>query len=629
MRNRYGLASILGLCLALGPAVDARALPQTQSAAGSVTVDPPLSLRGHTYVVRYDTDSPERESSAIRLFDTTLDTFERRRITRIVVSRDGVAVADPNELADVFWAYTAAALLYDRATDFDLGSIPSTFRDDLHRVTTNPLFIDQRLKAALKGPQQETLEALRAILAPSSASREVTALIADTQAEVEDGHRVVNAVGDVIETMKWSESRSLRAIQRDVGRAFADWRPVAVAGSAHLDIGGQQIELLNGLDVIAFGLRVIALGDLSADRAEWLVTYRAIHAPPDGELNDDQSAAAGTAIDEAAIAGVQELDVFGEFVREEAVEFAGRVGEKVIAENAAKWLANRAGLQFSVHRMVSAAGAVGIGLTLGEVLLGTGEMYSHMRIAERADELRLRGRATRLVMQREVRGGDPPAEFNGDLAMEYRSAYMLESLAAAQAHRSYADGVGAMVEPGLRQKLNPVSWIKGDEWRAAVQGLRAIAAAEESAAEAETGHPAYVAAAVTLAVESVSGGENPPNRPPRPDPDAASRKAERATAPAGPGGAPRRRRRGRAIVGRFAQAQGHRSRRRAAGADGRGARVHGRRATAEHPRRDQAVPPTRQARHADRPRRHVRRRAGPWRKDPDRIAQLRVGGSVR
>jgi len=518
----------LGAFIALVPAASARAQLQAPLAEGLVTVAPPLSLNGHQYVVQYTAEGPDQHSSAVILFDTTMETFERRRINKMVVTRDGEVVADADELADVFWAYTAAAYLYERGPDFDLGSIPSGFRDDLHRVTTNPVFLDQRLRAVLKGPERETLEALRAILAPRSAPSEVSALVKDAQSQVEDGQRVVDAVDDVIATMRWSESRSVRAIQREASRYFETWQPLAVAGSTYLDVGGTHIELLNGLDLIAFGLRLIALGDLSAERAGLLTAYLAIHAPLDGEFNDYQAAAAGKAVDEVAVAGEQEANVFHEFVHDEAIEIAGRAGEKIIAERAARWLASHVGLQFPVHRMVSAASAVGIGLTLGELLLGTGEMYSHMRVAERSDELRMRGRATRLAMQEEARRDASPAAFDGDRAMQYRAAYMLEALAAAQAHRSYADGVAAMVEPGLRQKLNPISWLKGEEWRAAVQGLRGIAAGEEAAAEAEMGHPDYVSAAVTLAVAGSSGGEGPKDRRPRHDPDAAARRLERA-----------------------------------------------------------------------------------------------------
>ena len=144
-----------------------------------------------------------------------------------------------------------------------------------------------------------------------------------------------------------------------------------------------------------------------------------------------------------------------------------------------------------------------LGFTLGNLIYGLDDLYNNFVLAERADELRRVFNAGRVQLQQEV-AQSSGTYYDGELAAQFRTAYMLESLAAAQAFRFYSDGVDATVREGLTALFNPIYWFKGDEWREAAAGLRDIANDLEVEAEDKIGHPDFVDTAVVLVTQRLA-----------------------------------------------------------------------------------------------------------------------------
>lgn len=178
---------------------------------------------------------------------------------------------------------------------------------------------------------------------------------------------------------------------------------------------------------------------------------------------------------------------------------------KELAKQYVTIVARDQGVKTPAKVVGGAAAAVGLGLTLGNLLYGLDDLDHNMRLADRSNALRQQFQASRQGEEGQARGGAKAKQFDGDLAEAYQAAYMLEALSSAQAQRSYADGVAAMID-GVRGKLNPLAWLHAKDWREAVDGLRGLAAQTEARAEEDIGHPRFVDTAVALAQNPLAPG---------------------------------------------------------------------------------------------------------------------------
>ena len=203
--------------------------------------------------------------------------------------------------------------------------------------------------------------------------------------------------------------------------------------------------------------------------------------------------------------GEQRLTIAKEFITDEvaetlldaAGEFSVQAGANLIAE-----LSKKYGAQVSTRAVVAAFYAVSVGTTLGSLLYGTDALFANFKLAERAEELRTTFRAGRLSLQRQATKEKGVAQdsfvYNGDLAEKFRAAYLLETLSAVQTQRAYADGVAATFQlPNPAQFIN---WLRGQDWKVAVEGLRKQADVNEANVLDEIGSPAYLDTAVALAL---------------------------------------------------------------------------------------------------------------------------------
>jgi len=504
MRNRKRtpisclLVSLL-LALLLPPA-STQATPNLQTGP-AVVIQPPLLYQGHRYTVEYRPTGDYRSDSTAFFFQATPEFFDRRGITDLLVRRDGEPVTDAEELYRVFLLYTAADALYRHLPHDPSSAIPPGFREDLQAVTRNPLFIEQWIKGLFVSREEQTLEALRAILSPQ--------LETDTVSQLADGiaqamgrvNTAVEAVDQTIEAMRFSNNRTVRNLQKDIRQVFKEWRPITEQGASYVDIGGSRIEFFNALDVIALGVRLLWAAQLNRERVEWLTRYQSGSYTGEAALDAEQMAAVITARAEAEEAWVQRADVILQFARAHVVDAAYHLGRDQLARLWVQKSWETFGKRTTGHLVAGVASATLVGLSLGNLLYGLDDLVTNFRVAERADELRIAFRTGRAQLQLRARQAGSNV-YDGSLAEDFRAAYMLEALAAAQAYRSYADGVGATVNKGLLDLLNPLNWFVGDDWREAMNGLRKLADQGEREADNAIGHPPYIDTAVALAQET-------------------------------------------------------------------------------------------------------------------------------
>lgn len=488
----FGLLAVLAL---------SQVRPTKANGPNQVTLVPPLRLAGSTYLVTYEAGGSYRDADA-RLLVFSAAELKERDVRQLVITRGGRAVRDRDELERVLTAYQAAVYLYRFGPDTSLGSIPDDFVDTLHRVTNNPFFLKQIVAAQLKGRELETADAFLAILTPQVASDPARDFGEAMVTGLRNGKRGWDAADDALALAKVTGNPTVRTVYKDATDAFGDWTQLGDAVEPTLDIGtGIELELVNGLDLVRLGLEVFFVAPLSAERADWLRTYADSHPSGAGAFDTAQRRAGALAASEAHDINLHRHEIVREFAREELVDISAGAGRQVISRAFMDWTTARSGEAVANHALAWAS-AAGLGLTLGGLLYGLDDVYDNFRVAERCNEIREHVYVARLDLQNAVRTPSSKAFYNGELAEAYRQAYMLEALSAAQAHRSYADGVAATYNKGWLEKLNPLSWLKGREWSAAVDELRTLAANEERQAEDAIGHPANLAFLVSLAADT-------------------------------------------------------------------------------------------------------------------------------
>ncbi|MBI1927646.1 VWA domain-containing protein [Candidatus Poribacteria bacterium] len=476
----------------------------------TITIQPPLVYKGHNYTVEYQTTGNYQHVETQRFFAeaSTPDFPQGLGITALTVRRDGVPITDEDELRTVFTIYNAARVLYERPADASPGTIYPGFREDLNQVTGNSILIAQQAVTSsgsfFKSRQDKTLETLRAMLTPQVPQSQVKQLAQSIRQQVEQSNTVIDALDDVLKVMKFSNSRTIRDLQKNIREVFKDWRPVTEQGTAYIDIGsGHHLQLANALEVISLGIQLLWTADLDPKRAEWLRTFQSKLAGINIGFDPDESMAADMVWKESQDASVQRANIILGFAREKAVDAVTKLGTEELTRMWVEWSWQTFGKRTTGHWIAGAATQMDLGLILGNLLYGLDDLYTNFTLAERADHLRETFRNKRIALEF-LASSRGKATYDGNLAEAFRVSYMLEALAIAQEQRSYADGVAATVRKGLLEQLNPINWFRGDDWRAAVEELRKQAAQDERTAEEYIGHPTFVDMAIALATQNTA-----------------------------------------------------------------------------------------------------------------------------
>jgi formylglycine-generating enzyme required for sulfatase activity len=248
---------------------------------------------------------------------------------------------------------------------------------------------------------------------------------------------------------------------------------------------------------------LLAMQELSQERAGWLQTY--IERFPSGAagFSRDPLRAAATVLNEVEEDRLQRANLLLEFFRNEALQKLLAGAGKLTAKQATALtadLAARYGFSISTQAVASVLSALSVGLTVNSILYGTDDLVANFQLAQRAEELRTTFQAGRAMIQAEAaeRAEDG---YDGDLAVAYRTAVLLDTLAGAAAYHAYAEGVAATQRtPNL---LTLLITLLGEDWQAAAEGLHRSADNAERTVLNDLDNPTMLDAAVTLALTRV------------------------------------------------------------------------------------------------------------------------------
>lgn len=462
------------------------------------TLFPGLEYQGVRYLTHYFTtgDFSRTDSGFISLIS---DSFlENQDITGMLVTANGYVVEDEDTLRTVFALYRAAYYLYEADNSDWLGLVPEGMAEEMHTLAS----ITQFITLNFPNEEEDTAEALRLMFSSRLVAPTPVQEFGEAVANLtEEGQTVVDAVDLMLTNARFSNNKSVREAGKALRESFSDFHFLPEEGSK-VSLAGRLIHLSNVLKLIELGADLMWMTEIQKDRADWLIQYLGF-APGEAALNAEQSNAAYTVIAEAEFQWYQRVNLIIDFVIDEAVDWLVDITTDVLVKEWTKYAFQKYGTRIVGHIMAGLASNVLLGITIGNLIYGLDDVNECFWLGIRMDDLRARFRAGRVGLEEQVRIQSVPY-YNGELSDDYRSAYMLESLAAARMLSSYADGVDATVRDGLTGLINPIKWFVGDDWQEAAQGLRELSIQSEQEAEDTIGHPAFIDGVVTRILTRIS-----------------------------------------------------------------------------------------------------------------------------
>lgn len=452
-----------------------------------VPLEPALQWRGEVYKLYYMRLPGQEDLTPRQLFNLLpRDDGSPRPVEGLVLARSDNLVTDPAVMRDFLLAYAAAVDLYGPAA---APPFPY-YHDDLQAITGNPLVqasaVSEFVKSLLGSSADQTEEALRGMLtAEPGASYRLTALQDRVLAgDTKSYAGAMELLNQYAETQRAANTDMWGVMPTELQAAFNDLDAGTLAGSVSM----KAIRLLAS---------TLFLSHQQEDRAKVLAQF--LDYPVSSNLLDDtQLAAAHKVLAEADdLAGRRReivVDMLGDEGLDKVLSAAGTASTKGISR-LVQQMASQQGATLSAHAVAGALSAVGVGLTLGNILYGIDSLYAHFQVAERAEELRTAFELRRLSLQTaaKAKAGGP---WNGEAAEEFRTAYIMENLAAIQTSRSYADGVEATY--ALPNPLSVIRALIGQDWRSAVEGIRDMADQAEINLNEDYLDPRWFAAATLL-----------------------------------------------------------------------------------------------------------------------------------
>ena len=258
------------------------------------------------------------------------------------------------------------------------------------------------------------------------------------------------------------------------------YQPVGDFDVALQRMGDNAGAVSSGLTALTLAAKMgflwLDAAQMQAERGEWLAQY--LESTPEGGagLSGDQRKAAKALVSEVRDNVDRRIDrsveVMLQFLNEESLqklEIDGmyQLGEQLGSKSASA-LVGTAG------RLVGATGAAA---SVTAIWYNTGELYADFALADRSADLREAFHKGVEALQAEAQSPANEAAalqaYDGNVAEVYRSAFLLELLAALQSYRLYAEGYEAIYRwPNL-----VTAWElgHGDKKRTAVQEMLAEA----------------------------------------------------------------------------------------------------------------------------------------------------------
>lgn len=460
-------------------------------------IEPPLVDGNAVYHVYYFTTGGYTLTDSSFFFRASATFFSENRITGLLVTHNDVVVDDEAVIRRILTLYMVAHQLYRAVKVDELGSVPMDFNRDLRAITGNPIFRVLQLGALLKSREAQTAEALRGILTNQNNQPDSVHQWADkVRMGLEQGKNLSNAMDWALEFARLYNSKRVRDIAKGVNSFFKYWEPVTEKGKLYINLGsGWRLEWFNALDLLSLAIELVRMLQLQQERAEWLTLYQSAFPRGSGALDTEQQKATSTVLGEAEDARIQQDNIILGFASDQLIGGTLHLGSKKLAEAWVKWSWQKFGKRTIGHLVGGAASSVFLGGTLGNLMYGVDDLFNNFRKAERANELRQRFNQGRRTLEQKAISQTRNA-YDVNLATQYRAAYMLESLAAAQTLRSYADGVAATYR--LPNPVTIINWLRNENWAEAVASLRDLADRAELDAEETVGHPLFVDLAMVL-----------------------------------------------------------------------------------------------------------------------------------
>ena len=419
-----------------------------------VTIEPPLEDGGVLYRVSYLTTGDIQRRDA-EFFHLVSERFiEEQDITGLIITADGRVVRDPEIAQRVLQLYHAAYHLY---VEPPLELVPE-FGSDLDEILRNPLFLAMEVEQLFGTRRGRITEALRVILTDRQASDQLEPVYHEAiQAVPRRGEDAIDAVKTIVAD-SYASNKALGRMSEDLNAVYSKLDTSLKWGDA-------------GLNLLRLVSEFLFLTHLQQERAGWLAKY--VEAFPEGEgsLDRDEIRAVTTVLDEVDNATQQRINIAVIFGKEWLVE----VGKDRITQAAANVMAEgvaRYGTEISARTVASSLSALSAGLTINGILYGSDALVANFRLAENAEGLRSVFRDGRLSLQERATletANKRKLVYSGDLADAFRTAYLLETLAATTSQHSYADGIAATYQ--LPNPLELINWLRGEDWREDVDEL--------------------------------------------------------------------------------------------------------------------------------------------------------------
>lgn len=472
-----------------GSDVDPVVARYLQAGERAIAIQPVLVWQGSTYQVHYLTTGTYRKRDAGLFTPPTPAFFADQGITALIVTKDGQVVTDAATLRQIFLLYTAAYYLYEKPPEEFVLSV----REELDNVLNNPIFQALSVGELLRTPRAQTAETLRALLTDRVSEKTTLEPLFDQAFATtpKDAEAALDAFSGVVENQA-AHDAVLLALKPDLAAAYANLGDAVKGSKYHLQL-------------IRLATQLLFTSHLQAERAGWLESYANAFVDGAGSLDRDQLNAAADVLAEVQSSSQQRIDIAADFMTQMSgqaiLDLSGAAATKAATQLLTQ-MGEKFGVRLASNAVAGTLAAVSVGASLGNLLYGSDELFANFTLAQRADELRTTFHDGRAALQDKAAFEKAKAPdtlvYDGDLAAHYRAAYLLETLAAVQTQRAYADGAAATIR--LPNLLEVITKLLGQDWKAAVQGLQQRADEIEGTVLNQVGAPAWLETAIALAL---------------------------------------------------------------------------------------------------------------------------------
>ncbi len=466
-----------------------------------VTLAHGLSYRGKVYKIHYltaDSNNNNTGSSFIGFADKK--TFENNKVSVVLVTTGQQIISDPDLLAEILLAYRAAHYLYwDVASSNPYFGGPDSMAQEMENFSQLPLpdNIRSSLQNVIGARQFEYAEALRGIvssqLAPPDTIKQASQEAAANLKTADSFAQAADTTAKVLQ-----HDKATRSV---MNRMINIYSPVVRQGdkySIFYQGSTTRLDLYNAADMIDLMVRMIWVADLQHERYGLVQTYLEKGGGA-GQLGNDMRLAVDTTGTEVDNEWNQRGNILFKFVADAGFKLAEKAAAKAVQtwfyEYGVKLAAEKGAGRVFLYGLGNLMGAANLGYVIGDLLFGVSGANANFIIGVRTFDYVKNFRAWRETLHNQYFEKDVE-NFDAEIALQYRAAYLLEAYSSARTITYYTDGVDKTLATGI------IDWISktflGQDRKTAAEGLRKIAVEVETKAQETLGAPSFVSEAVRL-----------------------------------------------------------------------------------------------------------------------------------